>query len=123
MQMQRRKFVSVEIFLFAKQIAVRPGAGQRQNKYIVFYSIDEKPVRENVTFPVTNPIAGQIVVVVFLWKRLSYRQPCNDLLQQFDFQTAFDCPFLVLFKSGCIFDGIFCFLHFLRSANNSSRSL
>ena len=37
--------------LFAEQVAVCAGAGQRQHQNIIFYAVDKQPVRENVTFP------------------------------------------------------------------------
>ena len=52
----------------AEQIAVYPGAGQRQNQHI-FDTVNEQPVRENVASPMSYPIAGQIVIAVFIWQR------------------------------------------------------
>lgn len=109
--------------LFAEQVAVRTGAGQRQNQHIVIYAVNEQPVRKDVTFPMAYPIAGQIVIAVLLRQRFAHRQQRHDLLQQFNFQAAFDCPFVVLLKAGCVLDGVLCFPHFFKSANNSSRSL
>lgn len=109
--------------LFAEQVAVWPGAGQRQNQHIILYAVNEQPVRENVTFPMAHPIAGQIVIAVLLRQRFAHRQQRHDLLQQFNFQASPDCPFVVLLKAGCVLDGILRFPHFCRSANNSSRSL
>ena len=86
-------------------------------------TIGMKAMRENVTFPMAHPIAGQIVITVLLRQRFAHRQQRHDLLQQFDFQAALDCPFVVLLKAGCVLDGVLCFPHFFRSANNSSRSL
>ena len=43
--------------LFAEQVAVCAGAGQRQHQNIILYAIDKQPVRENMTFPITCPIA------------------------------------------------------------------
>ena len=53
---------------FIEQVAVRPGAGQRQHQHIVLNPVDEQPVRLNVAFPMPHPIAGQLVVFVFLWQ-------------------------------------------------------
>ena len=53
---------------FIEQVAVRPGAGQRQHQYIVLNPVDEQPVRLNVAFPMPHPIAGQLMVFVFLWQ-------------------------------------------------------
>ena len=47
---------------------MRPGAGQRQNQHIIFYAVNEQPVRENVAFPMAHPIAGQLVIFVFFWQ-------------------------------------------------------
>ena len=55
--------------LFAEQVAMRPGAGQRQNQHIIFYAVNEQPVRENVAFPMAHPIAGQIVIAVLFQQR------------------------------------------------------
>ncbi len=51
---------------FAEQIAVCSCTGQRQYQHIILNPINEKPVRLDMTFPVPHPIAGQLVVSVFL---------------------------------------------------------
>ena len=43
--------------LFAEQVAVRPGAGHRQNQHIILDAVNEQPIREDVTFPMAHPIA------------------------------------------------------------------
>lgn len=43
---------------------MRPGAGKRQHQHIILDTVNEQPVRENVTFPMAHPIAGQIVIAV-----------------------------------------------------------
>ena len=53
---------------------MRPGAGQRQNQYIILDTVNEQPVRENVTVPMAHPIAGQIVIAVFIRQRFAHRQ-------------------------------------------------
>ena len=53
---------------FAKQITVASCAGQGQHENIVLNAVDEQPVRLNVAFPMPHPIAGQLVVFVFLWQ-------------------------------------------------------
>ena len=53
---------------FIEQVAVRPGAGQRQNQHIVLNAVDEQPVRLNVAFSMPHPIAGKFVVFVFFWQ-------------------------------------------------------
>ena len=65
--------------LFAEQVAVRPGAGKRQNQHIILDTVNEQPVRKNVTFPMAHPIAGQIVIAVFLRQRFTHRQQRHDL--------------------------------------------
>ena len=65
--------------LLAEQVAVRPGAGQRQNQHIILNTVNEQPVRENVTFPMAHLIAGQIVIAVFIRQRFLYRQQRHDL--------------------------------------------
>ena len=60
--------------LFAEQVAVRPGAGKRQHQHIILDTVNEQPVRENVTFPMAHPIAGQIVIAVFIRQRFAHRQ-------------------------------------------------
>ena len=52
--------------LFAEQVAVCAGAGQRQHQNIIFYAVDKQPVRENMTFPMACPIAGQVMVTVLI---------------------------------------------------------
>ena len=103
---------------FAEQVAVRPGAGQRQHQHIILYAVDEQPIREDMTFPMAHPIAGQIVIAVFLRQRFTHCQQRHDLFQQFNFQAALDCSLVVLLKAGCVLDGVLCFPHFFRSANN-----
>ena len=91
---------------------MRPGAGQRQNQHIIFYAVNEQPVRENVAFPMAHPIAGQIVIAGLLRQRFAHRQKRHDLLQLFDLQAALDCPFVVFLKAGRVLDGVLCFPHF-----------
>lgn len=109
--------------LFAEQVAVCAGAGQRQHQHIVLYAVDKQPVRENVTFPMACPIAGQVMVTVLIRQRFAHRQQRYDLLQQLNLQATLDGSFVVLFETGRVLDGIFGFFHLFRSANNSSRSL
>ena len=99
------------------------GAGQRQHQNIIFYAVDKQPVRENMTFPMACPIAGQVMVTVLIRQRFAHRQQRYDLLQQLDLQATLDGSFVVLFETGRVLDGIFGFFHLFRSANNSSRSL
>ena len=70
--------------LFAEQVAVRAGADQRQHQNIILYAVDKKPVRENMTFPMTCSISGQVMVTVFIRQRFAHRQQCHYLLQQLD---------------------------------------
>ena len=109
--------------LFAEQVAVCAGAGQRQHQNIILYAIDKQPVRENMTFPMTCPIAGQVMVTVLIRQRFAHCQQCYDLLQQLNLQATPYGSFVVLFETGRVLDGIFGFFHLFRSANNSSRSL
>ncbi len=109
--------------LFAEQVAVCAGAGQRQHQNIILYAVDKQPVRENMTFSMACPIAGQVMVTVLIRQRFAHCQQCYDLLQQFDLQATLDGSFVVFFETGRVLDGIFGFFHLFRSANNSSRSL
>ena len=109
--------------LFAEQVAVCAGAGQRQHQNIILYAVDKQPVRENMTFPMACPIAGQVMVTVLIRQRFAHCQQCYDLLQQLNLQATLDGSFVVLFETGRVLDGIFGFFHLFRSANNSSRSL
>ncbi len=109
--------------LFAEQVAVCAGAGQRQHQNIIFYAVDKQPVRENMTFPMACPIAGQVMVTVLIRQRFAHRQQRYDLLQHLDLQATLDGSFVVFFETGRVLDGIFGFFHLFRSANNSSRSL
>ena len=54
------------IHIFAEQVAVCAGAGQRQHQNSIFYAVDKQPVRENMTFPMACPIAGQVMVTVLI---------------------------------------------------------
>ena len=109
--------------LFAEQVAVCAGAGQRQHQNIILYAVDKQPVRENMTFPMACPIAGQVMVTVLIRQRFAHCQQCYDLLQQLNLQATLDGSFVVFFETGRVLDGIFGFFHLFRSANNSSRSL
>ena len=97
---------------FIEQVAVRPGAGQRQHQHIVLNPVDEQPVRLNVAFPMPRPIAGQVVIAVFIRQRFTHRQQRHDLFQQFDFLAALDCPLVVLFKAVVYLTVYFVFLIF-----------
>lgn len=109
--------------LFAEQVAVCAGAGQRQHQNIILYAIDKQPVRENMTFPMAGPIAGQVMVAVLIRQRFAHCQQCYDLLQQLNLQATLYGSFVVFFETGRVLDGIFGFFYLFRSANNSSRSL
>ena len=76
--------------LFAEQVAVCTDAGQRKHQDIILYAVDKQPVRENMTFPMTCPIAGQVMVAVLIWQRFAHCQHCYDLLQQLDLQATLD---------------------------------
>ena len=54
--------------LFAEQVAVGPGAGQRQRHHVILHVVDERPIREDAAFPMPHTIAGKFVVFVLLWK-------------------------------------------------------
>ena len=84
--------------LFAEQVAVCAGAGQRQHQNIILYAVDKQPVRENVTFPMACPIAGQVMVTVLIRQRFAHCQQCYDLLQQLDLQATLDGSFVVFLK-------------------------
>jgi hypothetical protein len=53
---------------------------QRQHQNIILYAVDKQPVRENMTFPMTCPITGQVMVTVLIRQRFAHRQQCHDLL-------------------------------------------
>ena len=55
--------------LFAEQVAVCAGAGQRQHQNIILYAVDKQPVRENMTFSMACPIAGQVMVCLLYTSR------------------------------------------------------
>ena len=42
---------------FAENVAVRPGAGQRQHQNIIVNAVDQQPVRLDMTFPMSYPIS------------------------------------------------------------------
>ena len=44
--------------LLTEQIAVRAGTGKREHQHIIFYTVNEEPVRQNMTLSKTRPIAG-----------------------------------------------------------------
>ena len=60
--------------LFAEPVAVCAGADQRQHQNIILYTVDKQPVRENMTFPMVCPIAGQVMVTVLIRQRFAHRQ-------------------------------------------------
>ena len=109
--------------LFTKQVAVCASAGQCQHQNIILYTIDKQPVWENMTFSMTSPITGQVMVTVLIRQRFAHRQQCYDLLQQLNLQATLDDPLVVFFETSCVLDCIFSFFHLFRSANNSLRSL
>ena len=88
------------VILFTEQVAVQSGAGQRQYQHIVLNAIDEQPIRQDVAFPMPSPIAGKLMVSVFIWKRFAHWEQSYNPFQQFDFQAAFNRSFIVLFECG-----------------------
>ena len=67
--------------LFAEQVAVCAGAGQRQHQNIIFYAVDKQPVRENVTFPMACPIEllEQVVALLAMGEPLPDKNRDHDL--------------------------------------------
>ena len=57
---------------FPEQITVRSGAGQSQYQHIVLHAVNQQPVREDMTFPMSHLIPGQHMVLVFLRKRFTH---------------------------------------------------
>ena len=62
-----------------------------------------------MTFPMTCPIAGQVMVAVLIRQRLAHCQQCYDLLQQLDLHATLYGSFVVFFETGRVFNGIFGF--------------
>lgn len=60
---------------FFEQVAVRSGASQRQEQDFILDTVDQKPIRQNMTLAVSEPISSQRMVSVFVWERLSH---CED---------------------------------------------
>ena len=109
--------------LFTEQVAVRSRSGQRQDKDIIFHTVDQQPVRENMAFPVSHPIAGQGMVLVLFRKRFSHRQQGDHVFQQFDIQPTLHGELEILFKKGRGLDRVLRLSHAFRSAKSSSKSL
>ena len=109
--------------LFAEQITVCAGASQRQHQNIILYAVNKQPVRENVTFPMSCPIARQFMITVLIRQWFAHCQQCYNLPQQLNLQATLYSSFVVFFETGGVLDSIFGFSHLFRSANNSSRSL
>ena len=90
----------------SKQITVCPGAGQRQHQHIVLNTVNQQPVREDMTFPMSHLIPGQRMVLVFLRKRFTHSESRNDILQQIDLQTTLDRQLVVLLELGSVLDSM-----------------
>ena len=67
---------------FSKQVAVRPGAGQRQDQDSIFHAVDQQPVREDMTFPVAGPIPGKSVVLGFFGERFAHSKGADNIVQE-----------------------------------------
>lgn len=50
------------------------------------------------------PIAGQVMITVFIRKRLAPCRQCYDLLQQLYLQAALDGSLVVFFETGCVLE-------------------
>ena len=59
---------------------MRSCSGQRQDKDIIFDTVDQQPVRENMAFPVSHPIAGQRMILVLFRKRFPHGKQGDDIL-------------------------------------------
>lgn len=64
--------------------------GQRQHQLVIFNPIDQEPVRQNVAFAVSDPVAGKRVILVLFRQCFSRSQELDDTFQQFDFQAPLD---------------------------------
>ena len=117
------RFLRTAFQSFTKQIAVCTVARECQHKYIVFHPVDQKLIGKNMAFPVAGPITGKCMVFVPFRQSFSHCKQRDDFIQQCDFQTAFHRRLIVFFELRGKLDGQFGFPHFLRSANNASKSV
>ena len=93
---------------------MRPSTCQCQHKHIVLNMVNEQPVWENMTFPITHPITRQIVIAVFIRQRFTHRQQHHGLFQQFYFKSTLDRQLIVLFESSRVLDNVLCFFSFFQ---------
>lgn len=53
--------------LLSKQIAVTSCTGQRQHQDIILNPIDQEPIGQDVTFSMSDPVAGKCVIFILFW--------------------------------------------------------
>lgn len=108
--------------LFPKQIRMSTRTSQCQHKDILINAIDQQPIGLNVTFPVSAPFSREGMISIFYGKPITHGKDCDHTLKQFDIQPSLQGELLIFLKLSRIFEGQFCFSHFFKSSNSSSRS-
>ena len=108
---------------FLEQVTVRPGAGQRQNQDVTLDTVNQQPVREDMTFPVAGPIPGKRVVPCFVGESFTRSEGADNIVQQADLPSPFYRQLVVLFELRGELDDILCLSHFFKSVSSISRSV
>lgn len=85
----------------SKQIRVRAGAGKFQNKHVVFYLVNQKPVRADMQFAVELPLSFKGVVAVAFFERLGFCKFSDDGFQFRDVVVTAFCQFYIFFILRC----------------------
>ena len=108
--------------LFLQQVAVCPCANQCLDQHILVYAIKHQPIRLNMTFSVSKPVASQRMIPIMGRKRFPFGEEGNDLFEQFDISSLPDSAFIILPKLRRWFYRILCLPHWRKLANKTSRS-
>jgi hypothetical protein len=69
---------------------------------IIGYSIDEQPVRFDVTLSVVRPIPDELVIFISRIKRFFIDKQFNNRLQFAQIFVLFFDPFKISLETGCI---------------------
>lgn len=82
-----------------KEVGMGAGAKQEEHELLAIHTIDQEPIRADVTFPKTDIIAGEIVITILFGQGLLCSKLVHDGVQQIEITAAFSCEFEVFFEA------------------------
>ena len=96
--MERAGAAKPPLFLFSEQIGMC--SGPVKVKIIALNTINQQPVRKNVTFLMIDPLAAKRMVSVPGRKRRGNKERLNHSVQQIHIIAPFDAAFTIPLEQG-----------------------